>query len=705
MNTNSFFFPPLFQLYSSWFESGAMPYAQIHYPFENKEGFEQSKFPADFIAEGLDQTRGWFYTLLVLSTALFDKPAFKNVVVNGLVLAEDGKKMSKRLKNYPDPSAIVKNYGADALRLYLINSPVVRAEPLRFKEDGVLSVVKDLLLPWYNALRFFCQNAARFDVVSTTVSSSSTTFTADPELSRSSQNAMDRWVVASLQGLVAFVRREMAAYRLYTVVPRLVQFIDDLTNWYVRLNRRRLRGGDGDIEARTALSTLHLVLLSLARVMAPFTPFLVEFMFQHLRRYVKKTDSATLADPRSVEGAESVHYTFIPEVDESLLNESLEARVKVMMQVIELGRLARDKRGITLKTPVRSVVVVHADAELLQGISILQDYIKDELNALDFSVTSDEASWASLRAEPNMATLGKRLGKDLKAACAEIRSLPHDTLAVFSTTGSITLKTCPNVVLGAGDLLVKREVHEKVTSMFECAVDKAGLVLVAIDAVQDDTTRSLGCAREATNRVQKLRKKAGLDVSDVVNVFYEVTPLPLGWTGNTDDAGGADDVLGEEQTAVSSNLSPSNASVPEASSAKAPTPVVSVSTTTTTTTVISDATLYETSLVQSKWVASALVTSRSLISNTLRRPFLPDIQGVTRKTSDIVLAQGEDNVCGALLRLTITRANSSTDDELVISLLKNESLLTELINHFQLSSLNVGEAKVLGEKLIEKLQI
>jgi hypothetical protein len=149
---------------------------------------------------------------------------------------------------------------------------------------------------------------------------------------------------------------------------------------------------------------------------------------------------------------------------------------------------------------------------------------------------------------------------------------------------------------------------------------------------------------------------------------------------NTDDAGGADDVLGEEQTAVSSNLSPSNASVPESSSAKAPTPVVSVSTTTTT--VISDATLYETSLVQSKWVASALVTSRSLISNTLRRPFLPDIQGVTRKTSDIVLAQGEDNVCGALLRLTITRANSSTDDELVISLLKNESLLTELINHF-----------------------
>ena len=191
-----------------------MPYAQCHYPFENKEGFEERRFPADFIAEGLDQTRGWFYTLLVLSTALFDKPAFKNVVVNGLVLAEDGKKMSKRLKNYPDPAEIVKKYGADALRLYLINSPVVRAEPLRFREDGVLAVVKDLLLPWYNSLRFFCQNAARFE----RSDNGSMRFFADPTLARSSQNPMDRWLVASLQGLIAFVRREMAAYRLYSVV-------------------------------------------------------------------------------------------------------------------------------------------------------------------------------------------------------------------------------------------------------------------------------------------------------------------------------------------------------------------------------------------------------------------------------------------------------------------------------------------------------
>jgi isoleucyl-tRNA synthetase len=694
-----------------------MPYAQIHYPFENKEGFEQSKFPADFIAEGLDQTRGWFYTLLVLSTALFDKPAFKNVVVNGLVLAEDGKKMSKRLKNYPDPSEIVTKYGADALRLYLINSPVVRAEPLRFKEDGVLAVVKDLLLPWYNALRFFCQNAARFESSSSNSSAapsstSTSSFIADPELSRSSNNAMDRWVVASLQGLIAFVRREMAAYRLYTVVPRLVQFIDDLTNWYVRLNRRRLRGGDGDKEARTALSTLHLVLLSLARVMAPFTPFLVEFMFQHLRRYVQKSSSSSstassssssaAVDPRrSVECAESVHYTFIPEVDESLLNESLEARVKVMMQVIELGRLARDKRGISLKTPVRSVVVVHADADLLKGISVLQDYIKDELNALDFSVTNDEASWASLKAEPNMATLGKRLGKDLKAACAEIKALSHEALSSFSASGSIQLKTCPNVVLATGDLIVKREVHQNVTSQFECAVDKAGLVLVAIDAVQDDVTRSLGCAREATNRVQKLRKKAGLDVSDVVNIFYTVSPLPVGWTG-TADAEDANE--GEDQAITGTTASAATtASVPDATSAKTPPAAPSASAAAADGAISS-----ESAVLQSKWVASALISSRDLIQSTLRRPFLPDMMAVSRTSSDEILAQGEDNVCGALLSLTITRARSNgnaTTSEVdpVQAMLREETLLESLIKAFATSGLSESEGKKLGEELIVKL--
>jgi isoleucyl-tRNA synthetase len=215
-----------------WLESGAMPYAQLHYPFENQKQFEES-FPADFIAEGVDQTRGWFYTLMVLSTLLYDKPAFKNLVVNGLVLAEDGKKMSKRLKNYPDPMTVVDEHGADALRLYLINSPVVRAAELRFSGAGVHDVVRDVFMPWYNSYRFLAQMTRDYTL--------RTGKPFVPSLAGVS-NTMDRWILASANALVQYVRTEMSAYRLYTVVPRLISFLTDLSNWYVRLNRRRLKG-------------------------------------------------------------------------------------------------------------------------------------------------------------------------------------------------------------------------------------------------------------------------------------------------------------------------------------------------------------------------------------------------------------------------------------------------------------------------------
>ena len=240
------------EVFDCWFESGSMPYAQSHYPFnkDTKEQFEDN-FPADFIAEGLDQTRGWFYTLMVISTALFDKPPFKNLICNGLVLAEDGKKMSKRLKNYPDPSIVTNKYGADALRLYLINSPVVRAEPFAFAEIGVKRVVQTVMLPWLNTLNLFDQSVQRL------MAKTGVPFTPDRSRVASSSNAMDRWVMATLQDLIATVRREMGAYNLYNVVPPLVDFIGSLTNWYLRLNRFRLKGkGEGGVEEQiTVLCT------------------------------------------------------------------------------------------------------------------------------------------------------------------------------------------------------------------------------------------------------------------------------------------------------------------------------------------------------------------------------------------------------------------------------------------------------------------
>src|SRR3989338_8105015 len=217
-----------------WFESGSMPYAQNHYPFENKKEFE-ANFPADFIAEGLDQTRGWFYTLTVLGTILFGKSPFKNVLVNGLILAEDGKKMSKRLKNYPDPHEILEHHGADALRLYMIDSPVVRAEEFRFSEKGVEDIVRRVLLKWWNSFSFYMSYAE----IEGHSEGEHTRVEARRISAASPKNLFDQWILSRLQTLIQRTTQEMNAYHLYNVVPALIDFIEDLTNTYIRFNRRR----------------------------------------------------------------------------------------------------------------------------------------------------------------------------------------------------------------------------------------------------------------------------------------------------------------------------------------------------------------------------------------------------------------------------------------------------------------------------------
>jgi len=470
------------EVFDCWFESGSMPYAQVHYPFENKEGFLEKRFPADFIAEGLDQTRGWFYTLMVLSTALFDKPAFKNLIVNGLVLAEDGKKMSKRLKNYPDPMKVVNLYGADALRMYLIDSPVVRAEPLRFREAGVLAVVKEVFLPWTNALRFFTQNAERAG------EEGGVRFVPSDALARASSNAMDAWILAATAGLIQFVRTEMAAYRLYTVTPRLVRFINDLTNWYVRLNRRRLKGIEGAGEAATSLSVLYVVLMDLARLMSPFTPFLTETMYQQLRVFELPADGAVPAgaDPSAVPFAESVHFTAIPDFRPEAINTALEARVARMQAIVELGRTVRERVGVSLKTPIRRVVIVHPDAVLRADVAAMRDYIAEELNVLDVSIDGDEAAWSVVRVEADAAALGKKLGKDFKGVVTAVKSMDNVAIAAFMASGSVTL-TPPGaeaITLGRGDIKVTREVlpERRATAAVSVPAGGAAVYETVVDA-------------------------------------------------------------------------------------------------------------------------------------------------------------------------------------------------------------------------------
>uniref|UniRef100_H2Z863 Isoleucine--tRNA ligase, cytoplasmic n=1 Tax=Ciona savignyi TaxID=51511 RepID=H2Z863_CIOSA len=507
------------EVFDCWFESGAMPYAQLHYPFEvtaitttiiniytvqNKKEFEDG-FPADFIAEGIDQTRGWFYTLLVLSTSLFGKPPFKNLIVNGLVLARYlmGTKMSKRKKNYPDPIEIITQYGADALRLYLINSPVVRAENLRFQANGVKDVLKDVFLPWYNAYRFLIQNIIRLEKEEGIV------FSYKDEDLGSSSNIMDQWILSSMQSLVLFVKQEMQGYRLYTVVPKLVKFVDLLTNWYVRSNRRRLKGGLDD--CLKALQTLFNVILTITKTMAPFTPFLTEHMYQNLKRIVpglKSVDSVhynMMSQPvihtfgKKVPNKLISCFFIIPHLfRESLISVKIEKAVSRMQSVIELARVIRDRKTMPTKYPLPEVVIIHKDPEYLDDVVSLSRYVTEELNVRSVTTSSDKDKYGvSLRAEPDHVVLGKRLKGDFKSVMSGIRQLTNDQVEQYLEINikKVTYISNKLLIIQQNDYHLRYEAHSD------------NDVLILLDVTPDQSMLDEGVAREVINRIQKLRKK------------------------------------------------------------------------------------------------------------------------------------------------------------------------------------------------------
>lgn len=512
------------EVFDCWFESGSMPYAQQHYPFENKERFEKG-FPADFIAEGLDQTRGWFYTLMVLSTALFDKPAFKNLIVNGLVLAGDGKKMSKRLKNYPDPNIVIAKYGADALRMYLINSPVVRAESLKFQEAGVLGVVKEVFLPWYNAFRFFVQNVERFEGLGKKFLPSKGKVVA-------TTNATDIWISAATQGLIKFVHQEMLAYRLYTVMPALVSYVTQLTNWFVRLNRDRLKGLEGEgeeaeKEAETGLQVLYDVLLDVTILMGPFTPFITEYFYQHLRKFqpsfAEAVNGGGVSNPPMTGKSDSVHFLMLPAYDESRLNPDAVEAMEALQAIVEQGRIVRERRNISLRTPIKSVVAIvrNPTENVIQGITgPLKKYILSELNAWDFIVApkEQEHEWVTLSLTPNFNLLGKKIGKKMKDVQTAIQALSHEQAVACLASGRLIVE---GFDLDSKEELISRLAFSKEGDYWEAAVTPDGSLVVGVDCTQDEAILSAGMARELMNHIQQLRKSAKLDLKDSVEVFFE----------------------------------------------------------------------------------------------------------------------------------------------------------------------------------------
>jgi isoleucyl-tRNA synthetase len=487
-----------------WFESGSMPYAQLHYPFENQEVFKEG-FPAEFIAEGLDQTRGWFYTLTVLSAALFDKPAFKNVIVNGMVLAGDGKKMSKRLRNYTPPDELIETFGADALRLFLINSGLVRAEELRFTDEGVKDMVRRALLPWYNSFKFFSTYAKVDGWKVDAKASHEVSVAGDGSFvfaNLASDNILDQWLISKMQTLIKNVNHEMQNYRLYNVVPELFAFIEDLTNWYIRLNRRRFWEEGMSADKNAAYSTLYTALETVSRLMAPFAPFLSDIIYQELKNFGGKSE-------------ESVHLCSYPDAVEDLINPILETAVGRMQQVVLLGRQKRIQEGVKVKTPLKTLKVIHQDKTLLDEMKKLEEFIKIELNVKNVEYLTNESDFVTLSAKPNLPVLGKKLGKDMGAYKPLIESLASLDVQKIEDGGKVTLK---GIDFDQTEILVFRSPKvgtSAVTNRF---------ITIDMNCTLDQDLIDEGLAREMVNRIQKARKDSNFNVADRIEVTVNTSP-------------------------------------------------------------------------------------------------------------------------------------------------------------------------------------
>lgn len=487
------------EVFDCWFESGSMPYAQNHYPFDaDKKQYVEDNLPADFIAEGLDQTRGWFYTLHVLAAALFGRPAFKNVIVNGLILAADGKKMSKRLQNYPDPSGVIEAFGADALRAYLISGPVVRAEPMPFGRDPkdsegliVRDMVKTAILPLQNAYNFLVIYA-RADRWAPTRA----------DLERVPKAELDRWILSRVQSFVAELRGEFEAYNLDNLVPAWLGMCDELNNWYIRRGRRRYWRGasEQDTDKREAYATLYRVLVTIAHCMAPVLPFFCEHLYQRL-----------IVDLGLGEGedADSVHLQRYPLVDDAMIDKQLEGQVAIVRRVVGLAMGLRERERIGVRRPLASLTVATRDPAVHEAVRRFASDVESELNIKKIEYAEDDAALVSLSAKANFKLLGKRLGKRMKLVAQAVQTLDAAALRAVLEGETVELE---GETLGADDLIFHRE------PLPGRVAESAAGITVLLDTTIDDALLQEGLARELINRIQNLRKSSGLDVSDRIDL-------------------------------------------------------------------------------------------------------------------------------------------------------------------------------------------
>ena len=478
-----------------WFESGAMPYAQSHYPFANKDFFE-SHFPSDFISEGLDQTRGWFYTLTILAAALFKKPAFMNCVCHGLVLASDGKKMSKSLRNYTDPNEVINSFGADALRLFLVHSAVVKADDLRYSDEGTRDVMKSIIIPLWNAYSFFV-TYANIDGV---------TASGAPE---NPVNPLDQWILSETQTLVEKVGGALDAYDLSRAVDPILRFIDLLNNWYIRRSRRRFWRSENDSDKIEAYGVLYEAIKTLVTVACPFMPFITDAIWRNLK----------LPGDH-----ESVHLADFPTVNAKRRDRPLEFRMASVMSAVSIGRSLRAQYNIKARQPLRKAELVTRDADEKKALVEMADIIREELNVKEVVFSDNEEALVEYEVKANFRVLGKELGKDMKAAAARIEKMSHAEIQSVIEGSSLLL----NIDCEGG---ASRPLEITADKIDVRRVEKAslrvlneGTLTVGLDM---EITRELsmeGDIRDLIRGIQNARKEMGLSVTDRVALSIHGSP-------------------------------------------------------------------------------------------------------------------------------------------------------------------------------------
>jgi len=491
-----------------WFDSGAMPYAQIHYPFENKEAFDKGGiYPADFIAEGVDQTRGWFFTLHAIATMVFDSVAYKNVVSNGLVLDKNGSKMSKRLGNAVDPFSTIEKYGSDPLRWYMITN----ASPwdnLKFDTEGIEEVRRKFFGTLYNTYSFFSLYA---NVDGFTYQEAEVPMEKRPEI--------DRWILSKLNSLVREVDECYQTYEPTKAGRAISDFVsENLSNWYVRLNRKRYWGGEYTEDKISAYQTLYTCLETVSRLMCPIAPFYADQLFRDLNAVSGK------------DRTQSVHLADFPEFDINLIDEDLETRMQLAQQISSMILALRRKVSIKVRQPLTSIMIPAADARQKAHIEAVSNLILGEVNVKSLNFVDNTAGILVKRIKPDFKKLGPKCGKQMKQVAAMLTELSQEAIAEFEKNASYTLQLDGRpIVVDTTDVEILSE------DIPGWLVANEGRLTVALDITITDELRQEGLARELVNRIQNIRKSSGFEITDKIHIRIseneEVRAALKGWKG------------------------------------------------------------------------------------------------------------------------------------------------------------------------------